>query len=1112
MTIVQRPNKNAIIQACDIYRDAMRPFLLRGLRRVRGSNLTTSIRNALPDYQKDTFTTTLAQNGNDVAGAIDIDMFPHLVQRHWQAVFLNDFNMDQSVRNVIWLIKDSRDKASHPGTGDLDVEYTRSRLSDIADVLGRINAPDQKGAVEFIRENLRVAVVGVQAVSTPETIPAAPSTGERGASPGRYETLLPWRSVIQPNQDVAGGTMRQSEFAANLQAVFAGADDTGIYGNPVEFYRQTYITPGIRKLLVNTLQRLFGRGGDPVIQTKTGFGGGKTHSLIALYHLLTSPSVQVMDDVRNVIREAGIDHGDELEARVAVLDCTHLSPTDRDTTDNGDPLNTLWGVLAWQLGGQEGYEIVGDAARQGISPGGGQLAELLTRFGPCVILIDELVAYVRNVLPEHQGRMYTFIQNFTQSVSQVSNAMLVVTLPEHESEAGGVTGEEALARLETLFGRVESLWEPLAVDETFAVVRRRLFGDIKDLDERDKTCDAFANMYRQNTREYPPETREARYLERLKECYPIHPEIFDRLYSDWSSIARFQQTRGVLRMLAICVNRLYAGENPSPLIMPGDLPFSDSELANEFDELLPGNWRPVLSEVDTDNSRTDAIDSRVPRFKELGGAARRIARTVFLGSAQAGAVVGISLDRIHLGVVRPRQRGVSTYNEALNRMNDDLYYLYSGNNRYYFRAEENLNKVVADRSGELSDRQVVEHIVAELREAIGGSLRHSDVIVCPEEGSVIEDTDSTQLVVLPPDRFLPSRASDHDIATSDALGILLNRGDGRPRIHRNALLFLTAKNDEIRTLRSDVRAYLAWDSIVNGTRKIANLTGERLRQANTSLTDARRKRDASMVRAYRWVLAPVQDDPQQAEYRISQIQTEGSGEIIGDVFQKLVSEEILVETISVSALSNVLNRYIWSSNAYADHIEIDTLWGLLTTNVYMPRLRQRGVLEECISKGVQEGAFGYATAQDGELYSNLRYKEPIQGPGGFGELQGLLVSPEMAQLVKELESDIATENASVETVISDIQKDYAVLDPDEEPNADIQRGPQRIVVTKKMQGEISLDAARALSDEIIRNLREDGGEISIEITVSAHKAEGFSENVTRVVRENGVQLGLELDM
>ena len=191
---------------------------------------------------------------------------------------------------------------------------------------------------------------------------------------------------------------------------------------------------------------------------------------------------------------------------------------------------------------------------------------------------------------------------------------------------------EALDRLESLLGRIEAAWEPLAVNEAFEVVRRRLFGEIIDMAARDETCATFVRMYSRNRADYPQGVAEQNYLTRMLECYPIHPEIFERLYSDWSSIPGFQRTRGVLRMMASCVHRLYLNNDPSPLIMPADLPLSDSTLANEFIRLLPGQWRPVLSEADSDNSRADNIDKESQRFAEVGGAARRIARAVFLGS------------------------------------------------------------------------------------------------------------------------------------------------------------------------------------------------------------------------------------------------------------------------------------------------------------------------------------------------------------------------------------------------------------------------------------------------------------------------------------------------
>ena len=260
-----------------------------------------------------------------------------------------------------------------------------------------------------------------------------------------------------------------------------------------------------------------------------------------------------------------------------MLDGTHLSPSDQRKTDNGDPLNTLWGEMAYQLGGQPGYEIVGEAARTGIAPGQAQLDALFEHVGPCVILIDELVAYWRNEVDSE--RVYTFLQALTQSVSASKDAALVVTLPESQEEAGGERGMQALETLGRLFARIEAIWEPLAVNQAFEVVSRRLFGEVLNPAERDRTCEAFSRMYANNRRNFPQGCGEPAYLERMKACYPIHPEIFERLYSDWSTLTQFQRTRGVLRMMASCVSYLYRQNDASPLIMPANLPIRDPAMA-----------------------------------------------------------------------------------------------------------------------------------------------------------------------------------------------------------------------------------------------------------------------------------------------------------------------------------------------------------------------------------------------------------------------------------------------------------------------------------------------------------------------------------------------------
>ncbi len=1081
MNTVDRPNRDALNSVLDIYRDAMRPFIVRCLKKVQGTQVEDVIRNALSPRQAEQFSQNLRQNDN-IEAAIDINDFPPLISRNYD-IFREQFDGDMTVQNRLWLIKDARDKAAHPGQQDMDAEFVRNNLYQIADVLGKINAPTQKQAVEKIRDQL----VTPSSQSDP-AISSAQIQIEPTTQPSRSGgNLTPWREVIRPNTDVQQGTFQEAEFAADLQQVYDGRASATNYGNPVSFFNHTYITPGIRTLLVNTLKRLSGNGGDPVIETKTGFGGGKTHSLIALYHLvnstdaLTNPtgngqSEQTYNEISGLMEEAGLDTSGGIQARVAVLDGTYLSSTDTTKTkEKDDPLNTLWGMMAYQLGGQEAYDLVGQAARQGTAPGGAQLDQLFAHVAPCVILIDELVAYVRNA-KSAQDNIYTFIQALTQSVRRNDKTALVVTLPESSIEAGSDAGMEAFSRLEHLLGRIEAVWEPLEVKEAFEVVRRRLFGNVINEAEKNRTCETFARMY--NSRDYPQGTNEQRYLERMKACYPIHPEIFDRLYEDWSAIPQFQRTRGVLRMMAHCVSRLYLNSDSSPLIMPGNLTLSDAALANEFVRLLGSQWGSVLSEVDSDGSRTDNIDRSYQRFANVGGAARRIARAVFLGSSTSGAVKGIDARQIRLGVVQPGQ-GVSVYNEALNRMSGDLYYLYSSDDRYYFHAEENLNKVVTERAGTLNNREINEHIVNEIQEAV---RRQSEVMICPNDSNAVPDSDAMRLVILPPDKPLPSRSSEHDDATPEALHILQNRGDAS-RIRRNTLIFLTARNDEIRTLRNAVRQYLAWYSIVNGANRLENLSGDRLRQAQNSIRTAGSEIRTALVSAYRWAMAPVQDDPQKAEYRMNELQINArdTGEIIQSTFNIFIEQEALVENISSSALTSMLEQYVWNNETYRDHIDIDTLWDMMTNNVYMHRLRNKDVLMRGIEQGVTERKFGYAESHYDDDYKGLRFGEQMSdAPIMADSVSGLLVNPEMAQLIKET-SEGETPEGETPTPTDDTDTYTTEEEPTETDDSVVptQRGPRHITTTKTMQSDISLDDVNLLREEIIRNLRDDGGEITI---------------------------------
>ena len=323
--------------------------------------------------------------------------------------------------------------------------------------------------------------------------------------------------------------------------------------------------------------------------------------------------------------------------------------------------------------------------------------------------------------------------------------------------------------------------------------------------------------------------------------------------------------------------------------------------------------------------------------------------------------------QIRLGVIEPGH-GTPVYNDALSQMRGNLYYFYSDNDRYYFHVEENLNKVAADRADILTETEIHAEIVNQIEHAVG---RRSDVIISPENAAQIPDSDKTKLVILPPDRTLNSRTRDSDEATPMAERFLRFCGNETTlRRYRNTMLFLAAKREDLNELKRAIRPYLAWYSIINGERRIQNLKGDRRRQAAASLTASGSEVGNALVKAYRWALAPAQPHPRLDEYQWIHFDTGvgRDGKIVESAFLGFVKEEVLIENIAPATLARTLKEYVWDNPNYGDHIRIDTLWDLLGKHVYLPRLKNMGVLLTCIKQGVPENAFGYAESYtDSEL-------------------------------------------------------------------------------------------------------------------------------------------------
>ncbi len=473
-------------------------------------------------------------------------------------------------------------------------------------------------------------------------------------------------------------------------------------------------------------------------------------------------------ELNSILDLAGVSEIPKMNVAVFVGTSEDTSRPHASKIYPGITFQTAWGAIASQLAENAGdpslYEYVRSADEKSISPGSRALAEMFDACGPCLVLMDEVVAYARKLdgarnLPAGTfDNFLSFMQEITEAAKLSKNSMVVATIPESNIEAGGESGQKALDAVEHTFGRVEAIWKPVAADEGFEIVRRRLFREINCGYENIPAlvANSFSKMYADNKNDFPAESWGIDYRDRIISCYPIHPEIFDRLYGDWATLPTFQRTRGVLRLMAAVIHELWTCEDASPLIMPGSIPIFADSVGGELKNYLPekDSWNTVVDkEIDGKGSIPFRKDNEIPRFGKKS-AARRVARTIMLGSApssRAQAVRGIDKTRIRLGVVRPGE-GIADFNDALGTLQSELAYLYtdSSGNRFWYDTKPTLRKTVDERKTRIPDSDVRREIISRLKK-MGSVKPFAGVHICPGASGDVPDSDSARLVVLAPD-------------------------------------------------------------------------------------------------------------------------------------------------------------------------------------------------------------------------------------------------------------------------------------------------------------------------------------------------------------------------
>jgi hypothetical protein len=1051
--------------------------------------------------------------------SLDIQRCLILFDLHWQKVFRKKLSIDH--RTWAKELVGVRNRLAHIGSEDFSDDDTWRALDTMSRLCEQIN----NETAEEIRALLRKIKYGTEEGSTSVTEAFAPVSG-KSKTIGILDTVplsgLPaWRDVIEPHPDVAQGRYKNAEFAADLAQVARG-EGSFEYRDPVEFFARTFITEGMAGLLEESLRRVCDKGGEPVIQLKTAFGGGKTHSMLALYHIMRGQvSAEKIPGIKPILQRIGISSLPK--TNVAVLVGTALSPAKSRRPNNmpGITINTLWGELAAQLAESAGkpdlYDYVKEADKKSVSPGSEALKNLFNACSPCLILMDELVTYAKTLYGKKDlpagtfDNFIAFIQELTEAARASRNSLVVASIPESEIEIGGDAGKITLETIEHTFGRMESIWKPVAANEGFEVVRRRLFLNCKNLNGRDAVCAQFSRMYIDNQSDFPIETKELEYKQRMVSCYPIHPEIFDRLYEDWATLERFQRTRGVLRLMAAVIHELWMANDASLMIMPGSIPLDVPNIRDELTRHLPEGWNALVDhEVDGKNSIPYQRDQSNPRY---GGrlAARRIARTIMLGSAPTSRdqrIRGIEASRIRLGVVQPGEN-ISNFNDALSTLQVSLAYLYtnSSGDRFWYDTRPTLRKTVEDRATQIASSDVEYEIETRLN-SLRKEQPFAGVRICPASSLDVTDEQAVCLVILrPSDEY--KAANQNNKAMNSIVEIHNNRGT-IPRIYRNMLAFIAPDQDMMSSLKQEVCRYLAWKSVKDDS-DVLNLDAAQNRETNNNLNRSNETVDARIKEAYCWLIVPYIDrqvDIKTILWDINRI-SGGNDSIIAKAAKKMIQSEAVITQWAPSLLLMELNNVLWHET---NDIQIKKLWEYLCSYCYLPRLANMSVLESAIRKGLDSTEyFALAAAFDGNRYIDLKFNQQINllEPSDY-LVKKNIAENQLAEEAKQHEPPTGQDGGDGNSPISiDNGKGTYQPSPSTDGSFLFDTASSETPKNKHFYMTAQLDNTRInrdvqkLMEEIISHLTTlDGVQAELLLEVNVNAPNGLPSHVVRTVSEN----------
>ncbi len=672
----------------------------------------------------------------------------------------------------------------------------------------------------------------------------------------------------QPRGDVLTGDLREEKFAAHLRDVIDAKADP-IYRDPEVFFDHTYPTEGIKTLLREALGRLSGvkPTSAPIIRLETSFGGGKTHNLIGLYHAAHAGKAGAKILERFV--EAGLLPAKPIKQIAGVVG-SDLDPS--NGLDHGDCITyTVWGEIAYQIGGVEGYKILQKSDEARIAPGV-QVFEKLIGDQAALIMLDEFAAFLRkaqgiavvnSTLAEQSS---SFLLSLLSFAAKMQKVVVVITLADSKDAFATETEKVQAVLVEAgkVTARQERIITPTSETEIAPIVTHRLFEKV-DRSEATITAQAYHDYYEEQLTKHvdlPESSVRTEYKEEIEKNYPFSPELITTLNRKTSTIPDFQRTRGALRLLALVVRQLWK-EKPKEtwLIHPHNIDLSVDDIINELTSRLkrPQYRQVVEADIVSPLKGSAAHATIVDRpLIEAGrpAYARRFGTTVFLHSIVQGIASGADPREALLSVLAPGD-DAGHVQKAIEGLLDSAWFLDYDGRKYRFKTEPSLNKLVADEveiAGRLKPKE-------ELNRRIKNVWRKGifEPVYFPSEAAEVDDnTKEPKLVVIHYDAAITTAANDSPPELVVKIFDHAGTQEGF-RTYKNNVLFLVADDDQVERMIEVARRHYAITRIVNDADRMKEFADEQRKKLKGMLEETELQYRVAITKAYRFLYYPSAD-------------------------------------------------------------------------------------------------------------------------------------------------------------------------------------------------------------------------------------------------------------